>query len=139
MPIDTFLSKIHLRASMRVDVGCVVKLFYWDHSLEKGIAVATLQELIAQKDALEKEIERTKQQSRSDAVAKVRALMQEYGLSASDLSGKPAGKVRAGKGAKVAAKYRDAATGETWSGRGLQPKWLKAALASGRKLTDFAV
>jgi DNA-binding protein H-NS len=101
--------------------------------------VATLQELIAQKDALEKEIERTKQQSRSDAVAKVRALMQEYGLSAADLSGKPAGKVRAGKGTKVAAKYRDAATGETWSGRGLQPKWLKAALASGRKLTDFAV
>ena len=33
----------------------------------------------------------------------------------------------------------DPATGTTWSGRGLQPKWLKAALASGRKLSDFAV
>ena len=42
-------------------------------------------------------------------------------------------------GNKVAAKYRNASTGESWSGRGLQPRWLKAALASGRKLTDFAV
>ena len=39
----------------------------------------------------------------------------------------------------VAAKYRNKATGETWSGRGLQPKWLKAALAAGRKIDDFAV
>ena len=34
----------------------------------------------------------------------------------------------------MAAKYRNKATGETWSGRGLQPRWLKAALASGKKL-----
>ena len=101
--------------------------------------MATLAELIAQKDALEKEIERTKQQSRSEAVAKVRALMSEYGLTASDLSSKPVVKVRAGKGNKVAAKSRHAATGETWSGRGLQPKWLKAALGAGRQLSDFAV
>ena len=40
---------------------------------------------------------------------------------------------------KVAAKYRNSATGETWSGRGLQPRWLKAALATGKKLADFAV
>jgi len=101
--------------------------------------VATLQELIAQKDALEKEIERTKQQSRADAVAKVRALMQEYGLTSADLAGKVSVKPRAGKGNKVAAKYRNTATGETWSGRGLQPKWLKAALAAGRQLSDFSV
>ena len=42
-------------------------------------------------------------------------------------------------GRKVAAKYRDSATGNSWSGRGLQPNWLKAALASGRKLEEFAV
>jgi len=39
----------------------------------------------------------------------------------------------------VAAKYRNAATGDAWTGRGLQPKWLKAALAAGAKLEDFAV
>lgn len=101
--------------------------------------MASLKELMAQKEALEAEIERTRQKDRSEAIAKVRALMDEYGLSASDLSAKRGPKPRAGKGGKVAAKYRDAATGDTWSGRGLQPNWLKAALAGGRKLADFAV
>jgi DNA-binding protein H-NS len=101
--------------------------------------VATLKELIAQKEALEHEIERTKRQHRNDAIAKVRALMDEYGLSAADLSAKGSVKTRAVKGKKVAAKYRNSATGETWSGRGLQPKWLKAALAAGRTIGDFAI
>ncbi|TAK95212.1 MAG: H-NS histone family protein, partial [Aquabacterium sp.] len=36
-------------------------------------------------------------------------------------------------------KYRNAQTGETWTGRGLQPKWVQAAVASGKKLEDFAI
>ena len=101
--------------------------------------MATLQDLIAKKEALEREIEQTRHQDRTEAIAKVRALMDEYGLTLADLSARTVVKTRAGKGNKVAAKYRDAATGDAWSGRGLQPKWLKAALASGRKLEDFAV
>lgn len=49
-----------------------------------------------------------------------------------------AGEKKAPAGA-AAVKYRDAATGSSWSGRGLQPKWLKVALAAGRKLSDFEV
>jgi DNA-binding protein H-NS len=105
--------------------------------------VATLQELMAQREALERQIEQTKKQERGDAIEKVKALMAEYGLTLADLgAGRPAaGKSKKSKssGNKVAAKYRNASTGETWSGRGLQPRWLKAALASGRKLSDFAV
>jgi DNA-binding protein H-NS len=48
-----------------------------------------------------------------------------------------AGKSKAASAKKVAIKFR---SGEnTWSGRGSQPKWLKAALAEGRALSDFAV
>ena len=105
--------------------------------------MATLQELMAQKEALERQIDQTRSQARAEAIEKVRALMAEYGLTAADLGrngpAKPARKTKTGTGAKVAAKYRNTSTGETWSGRGLQPRWLKAALASGRKLTDFAV
>lgn len=101
--------------------------------------MATLQELLAKKEALEQEIENTKKRERADAIAKVRSLMAEYGLTVADLSAKPGPKAGGTKGRKVAAKYRNKATGESWSGRGLQPKWLKAALASGRKLEDFAV
>lgn len=105
--------------------------------------MTTLQDLLAKKAALEQEIEATQKRERQDAIAKVKSLMNEYGLSASDLTGKSgtksAGKPGAAKGAKVAAKYRNNATGETWSGRGLQPKWLKAAVAAGKKLEDFAL
>ena len=105
--------------------------------------MASLQDLIAQKEALEREIERTKQQGRTDAIEKIRALMAEYDLSAGDLAGKAGkssrGKSAKGKTTKVPAKYRDSSTGETWSGRGLQPRWLKAALAAGRKLDEFTL
>jgi DNA-binding protein H-NS len=102
--------------------------------------VATLKELLAQKEALERQIEETKKHERGDAIVKVRAMMAEYGLTLADLGARTAGKGKSGAGTgKVAAKYRNASTGESWSGRGLQPRWLKAALASGKKLGDFAV
>lgn len=100
--------------------------------------MANIQDLLAQKASLEKQIEAARKQARVEAVAKVKALMTEYGLSISDLNAKSPGRTGT-KGGKVAAKYCNSATGDTWSGRGLQPKWLKAALGSGRKLEDFAV
>jgi len=101
--------------------------------------MASLQDLLAQKEALEKQIESTKKQHRAEAIAKVRTLMAEYGLTTADLSTKGNSKGSATKGSKVAPKYRNPATGDTWSGRGLQPKWLKAAVAAGRKVEDFLV
>lgn len=102
--------------------------------------MTSLQDLLAKRAALEQEIEATQKRERQDAIAKVKALMAEYGLTVADLSTKsPGGKAGVTKGTKVAPKYRNAATGETWSGRGLQPKWLQAALASGKKLSDFTI
>jgi DNA-binding protein H-NS len=97
-----------------------------------------LTDLLAQKAALEKQIADAQREERAGAIAQINALMTEHGLTAADLGGR-AGKTRKSSGGKVAAKYRDKATGETWSGRGLQPRWLKAALASGKKIADFAV
>src|ERR1700688_1305828 len=37
------------------------------------------------------------------------------------------------KGVKVKPKYRDPRTGDTWAGRGVQPRWLTAALKAGKK------
>jgi len=103
--------------------------------------MSSLSDLLAQKAALERQIVDAQREARAGAIAQVKALMAEHGLTAADLAGKattPAsGTPR--KGRKVAPKYRDPATGATWSGRGLQPNWLKAALAAGRKLGDFAL
>ncbi len=106
--------------------------------------MATLQQLLDQKAELERQIEATRRNERADAIAKVKALMSEQGLTLADISGKtsqPRGNTGGGRvsGSKVAAKYRNEATGESWSGRGLQPKWLKAALASGRKIEEFTI
>jgi DNA-binding protein H-NS len=46
--------------------------------------------------------------------------------------------VSAMKGRKVAIKYRDK-SGNTWAGRGAQPKWLTAAIKAGAKRDDFLV
>lgn len=100
--------------------------------------MSSLPELMAQKEALEKRIADAQRTERAEAIQQIKTLMDQYGLTVADLSVKSnAGRTR--KGSKVPAKYRNPASGDSWSGRGLQPKWLKAALASGGKLSDFAV
>lgn len=47
------------------------------------------------------------------------------------------GELAATSGKPVAAKYRDPATGATWSGRGRLPHWLTDELAKGRKREEF--
>jgi DNA-binding protein H-NS len=42
------------------------------------------------------------------------------------------------KGRKAPVKYRDK-SGNTWAGRGAQPRWLRKKLEAGAKLEDFAV
>ena len=42
------------------------------------------------------------------------------------------------KGARVAPKYRGP-DGETWAGRGAQPRWMTAAIRSGKKRDDFLI
>ena len=100
--------------------------------------MSELSTLLAQKAALEKQIVKAQREQRDAAIAQIKTLMGEHGLTVADLSTRGGKKAGAG-GAKVAPKYRNKATGETWSGRGLQPRWLKAALAGGRKLSDFAI
>lgn len=100
----------------------------------------SLSELMAQKADLEQQIAERQRSERSEAVAKVRALMAEYGLSLADIGSQSRAAAGPKKAAsKVAAKYHNPATGDSWSGRGLKPKWLNAQLAAGKSLTDFTV
>lgn len=104
------------------------------------MAQDTLNELLAQKAALERQIADYQREQRGEAIAKVKALMAEYGLTMADIGvAKPLAAAKRGGSSKVAAKYRNPATGDSWSGRGLKPKWLSAALAGGAQLSDFAV
>lgn len=46
---------------------------------------------------------------------------------------------KAAKPTTPPAQYRDPMTGQTWTGRGLKPKWLATALEQGKKLADFQI
>jgi DNA-binding protein H-NS len=51
-----------------------------------------------------------------------------------------AGSALGDKRGKVAPKYRNPENpSETWTGRGLRPRWLAAALKTGKKITDFQI
>ena len=104
--------------------------------------IMNLKNLLARKAELDKQIDSLSREQRGMAIAQVKALMGDHGLTLADLAGKsssPGAKKSSAKGAKVAAKYRDPDSGTTWSGRGLKPKWLKAVIESGKKIEDFAI
>ena len=101
--------------------------------------MASYKELGAQREALDKQIEETRQAESKAAIAQVRQLIADWQLSAEDCGFKTA-VAPASKKAKsvVAAKYRGP-NGETWSGRGRAPKWLEALEAQGRKRAEFLI
>lgn len=99
-----------------------------------------LSDLLAKKAELEQQIIDIQREERSAAIAQVKSLMAQHGLTLADLGTRaPVSPAKGRSGGKVPAKYRDPATGQSWSGRGLHPKWLKQALADGAQLSDFAL
>lgn len=80
----------------------------------------------------------------AEVVAKIKGLMQEYGLSTSDLDlkGKSAKTQRAKKANFKPAgvpKYRDPATGKTWTGHGKAPAFIADAAKKGKSKEDFLI
>ena len=90
---------------------------------------------------LQKQAEEIKAQEFNKTVEDIKAKMAALGITVADLEG---GKTRprkaaAAKSANPApAKYRGP-NGETWSGRGLMPRWLAALVAQGQNKEAFAI
>ena len=76
--------------------------------------------LLQQKAELESQIAAIEASAKADAVAKARALIADHGLTADDVF--PPAKSK--PGSVGVAKYRDPATGATWTGRGKPPNWI---------------
>lgn len=98
--------------------------------------MATYKELVQQREALEKQIAEARHNETSHALSQVHALISEFGLTQQDIfpSGKSAKSGAVKTGAKVAPKYRNPATQETWTGRGKAPKWIE-----GQDRTPFLI
>lgn len=84
---------------------------------------ASYKDLLAQRSQLEQKIAEARASEIAGALSKIQTLVSEYGLSAEDIF--PTKKQRATAGSVVEPKYRDPATGQTWTGRGKPPLWIK--------------
>ena len=87
--------------------------------------MSTYKELLEKKAALDAEIEAARKEEIGAAVSMVRELIAEFDLTERDIFGGSRSSASSLKVKKpVAAKYRNPATGETWTGRGKAPRWI---------------
>ena len=117
--------------------------------------MSNLIELQGQIEKLQKQANDLKAREFDKTVSDIKAHMLAFGITAKDLTakktvskgkGKAVKAVRAVKavggtkkdGKPVQAKFRGP-NGESWSGRGLMPKWMKALVAEGKSKQEFAV
>ncbi|EKS9794115.1 MULTISPECIES: H-NS histone family protein [Burkholderia] len=84
--------------------------------------MATYRQLTAQLERLQQKIDKEREKAIADAIAEIRAKIEEYDITPEELGFRPVG---AAKPKRVSPpKYLNPKTGETWSGRGRSPTWL---------------
>ena len=111
------------------------------------MSMAELQSAI---DRMKLEVEKRRTEEVAAVIAEIREKMERYGLGISDL-GFTAAELASGRGGArskpsghdrrsiVVPKYRDPASGATWSGRGRMPRWMVEAVDGGRSREDFRI
>ncbi len=105
----------------------------------KALSVEDLDKVIT---AAEQERQAKREAGRKALLEEVRAKAEALGLSLNALLEGAADRDRPspkGTRAPVRPKYRHPETGETWSGRGSTPSWLKRLEKEGRRREDFAI
>lgn len=118
--------------------------------------MSNLIDIQSQIQKLQKQASEIRAREFDTTVRDILGKMEAFGISMKDLQtasgkskgrGRPAAKakVAAKPGAKrksagtvVAAKYKGP-NGETWSGRGLTPRWLASLIAQGQSKESFAI
>lgn len=99
--------------------------------------MSSYKELLSQIEMLRQQAESQRKAEIANVVAGIRAKMQEYDINLSDLGF--AGRGSRSKGTRVAAKYRNPSTGDTWTGRGKMPTWLQREVSAGKRREDFLI
>jgi DNA-binding protein H-NS len=85
--------------------------------------MSNYEDLVKQRELLDRQIKEVWQRDKQEAIDKIKILIDQHQITAQELFTKRAsGSSQANK--KVAAKYRNPQTGETWTGRGKTPAWI---------------
>lgn len=86
--------------------------------------MSTYQDYQKQIAELQAKAEEARRSEVTEAKAKIRVIMAEYGLTLADIDGVAKQPLKAAR-KPVEVKYKDETTGDTWTGRGRAPKWLE--------------
>lgn len=119
--------------------------------------MGNLIDIQSQIEKLQKQAADIRSREFTATVQDILAKMAAFGITVKDLesarkkapkgrakaAGKAAGKApraarKKGAASSVAPKFRGP-NGETWTGRGLMPRWLSALVAAGRSKDEFAI
>ena len=101
-----------------------------------------LPSLLAQKVELDKQITKAKAEEKAAVLAHIRSAMEQYEITAEELTAAPKRGRKPGspdtvERKPVAPKYQ--LDDKTWTGRGKQPLWVAEALAVGLTLEDLLI
>ncbi len=90
--------------------------------------MSTYKELLSQIEQLKAEAENARQAEKAGGIAEIKARMAELGITVEDLSGgKRVMRRRVAAAPSGLVKFRNPETGQTWSGKGRSPGWIKDA------------
>lgn len=85
--------------------------------------MATYRQLTVQLEKLQQKIDKEREKAITDAIVDIKAKIAEYDITPEELGFRSTATAIKPKKA-LPAKYLNAKTGDTWSGRGRAPAWL---------------
>lgn len=98
----------------------------------------SVEELQAMIENAEKALKERQSSRRKEIIAQIKELAASIGVSVEIHDADK--KVEKKSASKVAARYRNPSdASQTWTGRGLAPKWMQALTASGRDKSEFEI
>ncbi len=102
--------------------------------------MSSYQEILSQIEDLKRKAEDVRQQEMAGAIAEIKRIMAQFGISSDDLGfSNRAVTVKGKSRGLVAAKYRDPNSGKTWTGRGRRPGWVVELESQGKSLDDCRI
>lgn len=105
--------------------------------------MATYKELLAQREALNKQIEDARKAELADAITRAKAIIKEYGLTAAQCgfgssTNEPTDVATATR-APAKPKYITPDGTKTWTGRGRAPKEFQALIDAGHDKEEYLI
>ena len=99
-----------------------------------GEDAKSVEELQAEREKLDAEIKAKQDAQKASVIAQIKTVVDTYSIPVDELVEALGGLKSKRKGIKAKQKFRDPASGATWSGRGKEPAWIK-----GQNRDDFLI